>query len=111
MRLINVRGATINQHQTRLSFGTVVDNETVAFASAAHVECEDHFFSSDRLDTLEGPQHVEHAVALEAALATQIGRALAEDVFDPAWLTNQLVVASHQHRRRSANVRRGHAWA
>src|SRR6185369_131506 len=63
------------------------------------------------LDTLKGPQHVEHAVALEAALATKIGRALAEDLFDSAWLTDQLVVASHQHRRSSTDVRRGHAGA
>jgi hypothetical protein len=45
MWLINVSGAAVNQHQSRLSFGPIVDNETVAFASAAYIECEDHGFS------------------------------------------------------------------
>jgi hypothetical protein len=45
MWLVDVRRATIDQHQTRLSFGPVVNQKTIAFASAAHIECKDHDFS------------------------------------------------------------------
>ena len=55
-----------------------VQQQAVALARAADVEAEDH--ASSPSDALERAQHVEHAVALEAALAAEVGRALAEDV-------------------------------
>src|SRR5262245_2108036 len=61
------------------------------------------------LDRLKRPQHVEHAVALEAALAAEVRGTAAQDLFDAARLPDQLGVARHQHRCRTAHVRSGHA--
>src|SRR6185295_14873598 len=63
------------------------------------------------LDLLERPQYVEHAVTLEALLAVQVGRALAQDLLDAARLPDQLRVAGHEHGRRSAHVGGCHAGA
>ena len=60
---------------------------------------------------LEGAQHVEHAVPLEAAFAAEIGRALAQDAFDAPRLADQLGVARQEHRRGAADMRRRHAGA
>src|SRR5436305_5380599 len=63
------------------------------------------------LDGLKRAQHVEHAMPLEAALAAEIGGALAEEALEPERLADQLGIAGHQHRRGAADVRRGHAGA
>src|SRR5687768_2770683 len=42
MRLVNIRWSSIDQHQPRIVFRAVVQNEAIAFACASYVECEDH---------------------------------------------------------------------
>src|SRR5215813_11797099 len=61
------------------------------------------------LDLLECAKHVEHSVALEIALAAEVGRTLAQNALDLPWLGDQLRVAGHEHRRSAAHVWRRHA--
>ena len=63
------------------------------------------------LDRLQRPQRVDHAGALEVALATEIGRGAAQDAFDPRRLADELAMPRHEERRDAAHVRRGHARA
>src|SRR5262245_60175370 len=66
-------------------------------------------FPSSR--SLEGAQHIQHAVALKTPFASEIRCRFAEDALDAARLPDQLRVPAHEHRCCATHVRRSHARA
>src|SRR6185436_1669412 len=75
--------------------------------SASSVNTTAHSLS-DRLNRAED---VDHPASLEARLAPEVGGRIAQDLFHPPGLSDQLAMAADEERRRAADVRRRHAGA
>src|SRR5688572_8753627 len=63
------------------------------------------------LHRLERAQNVDHAVALEVALAAEVGRGTAENFLDTSWIAEELPVPREQEGDGTADVRCCHAGA